>query len=350
MIRNKKRIIVCDYDNPKGYTFPSFGFGSSEKRIWHFAKTLSEIDDFEVIVTGPLWLQEYIPRATHFKKRLESHSRDEFLEIYGKCDYLFAGHEYFDKDEWVTPFKKCANILISYQLHPYEYTKISFNQKDKFLFCYSSEMLERYKDQKPIKQLLFHSGVNEDPFFTKNPEDYLLWIGRLDRDKAPHIAIKVAKKLNKRLKILGKTVYQEDYFNSIKDQFESDDIDYCGVRFGKEKMELISKAKCAIYTLDRNYSEAGAGVLGEILSCGVPIAGMSYKGNDSIYEAISSDKLGNIVDCSGKTEDEIILDLCKAVDYCVRLDRSDVHRIGSQKYNPKKLVLEVFEKIEAIVG
>lgn len=29
MMKSKKRVIVCDYDNPKGYTFPSFGFGSS---------------------------------------------------------------------------------------------------------------------------------------------------------------------------------------------------------------------------------------------------------------------------------------------------------------------------------
>ena len=158
-----KKVIVCDYDNPKKYTFPSFGFGSSEKRIWHFAKTLSEIPGYEVIITGPLWLPEYVPHSEYFPKRLDESTYEEFLETYGKCDYLFAGHEYFDKDEWVRPFEKCADILFSYQLHPYEYKKNSFNAKDKFLFCYSDEMLKRYKDQKPLKALLFHSGVHEKP-------------------------------------------------------------------------------------------------------------------------------------------------------------------------------------------
>src|SRR3989344_7128803 len=161
-----KKVIVCDYDNPKGYTFPSFGFGSSEKRIWHFAKTLSEMSEFEVIITGPLWLRDYVPRAKYFSKRLDSSTTKEFLEIYGKCDYLFAGHEYFDKDEWVFPFQKCADVLMSYQLHPYQYTKKSFDAISKFLFCYSEQMVQIYKEQSPIKALLFHSGVDEEPFFS----------------------------------------------------------------------------------------------------------------------------------------------------------------------------------------
>lgn len=139
---NKKRIVVCDYDNPKGYTFPSFGFGSSEKRIWHFAKTASEMEEFEVVITGPLWLPEYVPKAKHFSKRLGLNTYNEFLSKFGKFDFLFAGHEYFDKDEWVMPFKKCADTLISYQLHPYKYKKISFDGKKKILFCYSDEMVK----------------------------------------------------------------------------------------------------------------------------------------------------------------------------------------------------------------
>jgi len=42
---NKRRLVVCDYDNPHGYTFPNFDMGSSEKRLWHFAKSASELPD-----------------------------------------------------------------------------------------------------------------------------------------------------------------------------------------------------------------------------------------------------------------------------------------------------------------
>ncbi|MBU2578844.1 glycosyltransferase [Patescibacteria group bacterium] len=344
----KKKLIVCDYDNPKGYTFPSFGFGSSEKRIWHFAKTASELEDFKVVIAGPLWLPEYVPRAKYFPKRLNSKNCDEFLEKYGKFDYLFAGHEYFDKDEWVIPFEKCADILISYQLHPYSYKKVCFDGKKKILFCYSEQMMRDYKDQKPIKALLFHGGVNEESYFIKKSENYLLWIGRIDKDKAPHYAVEVSKILGIPLYILGKTIYQPEYFEFYKEKFQSDNVKMLGVKFGSEKMDIITKASCAIYTLDKNYSEAGAGVLGEILSCGVPIAGMTWVGNDAICEAVDDDKLGKVIDASKIVEDEIPLYLSEAVKYCLKLDREKVYEFGSRKYNPHKLVKNLLDIVAQI--
>lgn len=350
-LQPKKRVIVCDYKNPKKYTFPSFGFGSSENRVWHFAKTVSELPEYEVIITGPLWLPEYVPNAKYFPKRLDSSTYKEFLDIFGKCDYLFAGHEYFDKDEWVKPFEKCADVLLSYQLHPYKYSKISFNQKDKFLFCYSDQMLKEYTEQKPIKALLFHNGVDEEPYFSENKKDYLLWIGRLDKDKAPHYAVKVAEKLGMKLKVLGKSVYQPEYFNQNKKIFDSPNIEILGVVFGKEKMRLISESKCAIYTIDRDYSEAGAGVLGEILASGVPIAGMSWTGTDAVCEAVNDPSLGRIVLVNRIMSDEdVVKHLADAVKYCLSIDTHKTYEIGSKKYNPKALIRNLFEIIESKKG
>lgn len=339
----KIKLIVCDYDNPKGYTFPSFGFGSSEKRLWHFAKTASELENVEVIITGPLWLPEHVPNAKYFPKRLDSSTVEEFLKLYGKCDFLFAGHEYFDKDEWVTPFKRCANVLLSYQLHPYTYKKQAFNGKDAILFCYSDQMVEDYKEQMPVKALLFHSGVGEEPYFTEKPDNYLLWMGRLDRDKAPHYAVAAAKLLGLPLYVLGKTVYQPEYLEANKDKFEGKDIHMLGVKFGKEKMDLISKASCLIYTIDKSYKEAGAGVLGEALSCGIPIAGMSWTGDDAVCEAVGTD-LGKITTVKGMTEEEVPQALADAIKYCLKLDRKHIYEVGSYKYDPHRLVRELLDK------
>jgi len=342
----KKRLVVCDYDNPKGYTFPSFGFGSSEKRLWHFAKTASELEGFEVVITGPLWLPEYIPKAKHFPKRLDSSTCDEFVKQFGKFDYLFAGHEYFDKDEWVNPFEKCADILISYQLHPYSYKKISFNAKNKFLFCYSDQMVQIYKEQKPIKALLFHSGVSEEPYFVDNPENYLLWIGRLDKDKAPHYAISAAKMLGIPLYILGKTIYQPEYFEANIKNFEAAHVKMLGVKFGYEKMKIIANASCVLYTIDKEYLESGAGVLGEVLSCGVPIAGMTWSGNDAICEAVDNEKLGVVVNVKNIPDDQVPFYLADAIQKSLKLNRKDVYEIGSNKYDPHVLVKKIFNIIE----
>lgn len=348
MIKTRKRLIVCDYDNPKKYTFPSFGFGSSEKRVWHFAKTASELKEFDVIITGPLWLPEYVPNAKYFPKRLNGDSYKEFLNKFGKCDYFFAGHEYFDKDEWVSVFEKCADTLISYQLHPYTYKKCSFDGIKKFLFCYSDQMLKQYKDQKPLKALLFHSGVDENPKFEEKPDNYILWIGRLDKDKAPHYAIDAARLLNIPLVVLGKTIYQKEYFEKNRRKFESNHVKLLGVKFGEEKMKIISKAACMIYTIDKEYTEAGAGVMGEVLASGVPIAGMTWTGNDAICEAVDNKYLGIVVGARQIPENDIPFHLAEAVKYCLTLDRKKVFNLGSRKYNPHILVKKIFEKIKRI--
>ena len=66
----KKKLVVCDYQNPNNYTFPNFDMGSAEKRIWHFAKSASEIKGVEVVIAGPLWLPEHVPNADYFPKSI----------------------------------------------------------------------------------------------------------------------------------------------------------------------------------------------------------------------------------------------------------------------------------------
>lgn len=139
-------------------------------------------------------------------------------------------------------------------------------------------MVEMYKEQKPIKHLLFHSGVGEEPFFTLKPKNYLLWIGRIDYDKSPHYAILAAKKLGIPLYLLGKSVYQREYEVSYSTFLNDSIVKRCGVVFGKKKMKIISEALCGIYSLSPKFIEAGAGVLGEIIASGVPLAGMTWRG------------------------------------------------------------------------
>ena len=207
----KKTLIVCDYPNPHNFTFPNFGLGSTEKRFWQLAKTVSEFDDFKVVITGPLWLTKYLPRARHFKKRLDETTVVEFMKRFGRANYLFASSEYFDKDSKRNAFLKVADKAISYVTHPYDFKKACFDNKRSFLFCYSDGMRTHYNKQKPHKLLLFHSGVQEIPYLTLKSKNYLLWLGRIDADKSPHYAILAAKKICMPIYILGAPLQQPAY-------------------------------------------------------------------------------------------------------------------------------------------
>lgn len=340
-----KTIIICDY--PSKYTFPSFGFGSAEKRIWSFARTVSNMEGFRVIITGPLWLPEYLPKATHFKKRLDIDSCEEFFTEFGKVDYLFAGHEYFDNENYVNSFLKVADKIFTFQGNNYEYKEKSFDARKKFLFCYSDQMKKKYEREQPFKVLSYHSGVDEVCYLTVTPKSYLVWIGRIDKDKAPHYAILASKKVGLPLYVLGEPKYQKEYQNNFLELFQGVNVIKKGVVYGPEKMKLLSEAICGIYTLDREYTEAGAGVLGEMLRSGIPIAAISWVGNDAVCEAIDDARLGKVTKLKGFESDEDIAQIiAENIEYCLKLDRKKIFEIANQKYDPTKLALKMFEIID----
>lgn len=343
------KLIVCDY--PSAYTFPSVGsesMGSSEKRLWEVARTATTLPGLQVILTGPLWLPEHVPGAEYFPQRLDETTLDEFLQIYGQADYLFAGHEYFDKENYQFTFSKVARHSISYQLHPYDYEgKVVFDGRHTHLFCYSDEMMERYSKQSPRKLLLYHTGVDEVPFLTEEPDPYLLWMGRIDGEKAPHLAILAAREIGLPIHILGKTVYDQEYSKIYHEVLNLPHVVHHSVLYGRKKMSLISRASCGIYTLAESYSEAGAAVLGEMLTSGIPIAGISWRGNDAICEAVASPKVGRIARISSEdSEKNIVLALATAIEECRNLSRKEIFEDSKVRFDMRRLVSEMLTIVE----
>jgi glycosyltransferase involved in cell wall biosynthesis len=298
-----------------------------------------------------MWLSEYVPNAVHFKQRLDETTDDQFLKEFGKADYLFAGHEYFDKKKQTDSFFKVANKLASYVLHPYEFGPESvFDGQRAFLFCYSEEMRKKYAEQKPIQLFLYHSGVGEVAYLTANPKPYLVWMGRLDAQKAPHYAILAAEILGKEIKVLGKSVYDAEYSEKYKTILEKPHVKLCGVVFGDEKMKLLSEAECALYTCSKEYCEAGAGTLGEILCSGVPLAGMTWKGDDAVSEAVSIPLLGSVAHVhEGMTDDEIARALASSVKECLGLDRSRIYQIAHEQYDMERLMRQMMKTMDGAI-
>lgn len=71
-------------------------------------------------------------------------------------------------------------------------------------WCYSIEMLDRYAMHRPIAEVAVHHGLSEDEPPAVNGED-LVWMGRIEEEKAPHLAIKAAAMAGRRIKVVGPT-------------------------------------------------------------------------------------------------------------------------------------------------
>jgi len=347
-----KKVVVCDFSSD--YYFPPKGYGGIERWLWTVAKESLNLG-MKVIIIGPKWKKRSLQQAIHEPKSITIISLKDFTERYGIVDFLVAGHEYWHNKNLRRKFEKISKKTITFQHMPDPiFKKRYFDRKKHFLFCYSNEMIKRFKLQSPIKELCVSRGYNEKAI-KKNKKGYLVWIGRLDKDKIPHIAVLAAKKINKQIYLLGKPIRENDYFKKYKNILKMNHVK----RFtskgckrnevtGKNKMDLIAKADCMIYTLNSDYIEAGSAIFADSLSCGVPVAAISWKNNDCSYAALNS-KTGVIAKINQKDDQEKIVNkLSKAINSCLKLDRKLVYEIGSKKFNSKNLVKKMYLKTKGI--
>jgi glycosyltransferase involved in cell wall biosynthesis len=140
--------------------------------------------------------------------------------------------------------------------------------------------------------VIYHGiDVNQFPY-NEHPKDYLLFLGRVSPQKAPHIAINVAKKLGKKLIIAGKMADADKAYleEKVLPYIDGKQIQYFGVAHFEQKKELYKNAVAFLHPLD--YVEAFGLTLIEALACGTPVIAYD-KGAPS--EIIVDRKTGFIV-------------------------------------------------------
>lgn len=202
-------------------------------------------------------------------------------------------------------------------------------------------ILLKHKDEKFIsfslaqrKQLpelhwyanIYH-GVDTEKFaFERNPEDYVLFIGRITHDKGAHIAIEAAKEAGISIRVAGRSYSTENYWHQmIEPHINGKDVRFFGEVSLEEKIPLIQKAKAVIFPT--MYQEAFGYVLIEAMSCGTPVIAFP---NGSVPEIVKDGVTGFLVN----NKDEIINALSK-ID---SLDRKKIRDRAEQFFSLKKMV------------
>ncbi|MEJ7627557.1 MAG: glycosyltransferase [Ferruginibacter sp.] len=122
----------------------------------------------------------------------------------------------------------------------------------------------------------------------------LIFLGRLERVKGCHIAIRIAKESNHKLIIAGNISSlqeEKDYFeNEIKPHVDGIHIQYVGQLNDEQKNEYLGKAKALLFPIEWN--EPFGIVMLEAIACGTPVIGFK-KGsvNEVIDEGITGFKV-----------------------------------------------------------
>lgn len=139
-----------------------------------------------------------------------------------------------------------------------------------------------------------YNGLDPEQFpIVEEPEDYLCFLGRFDREKNPHLAIQLAVNLGMKIKIAGKIDFQgNEYFaDEIKPYLDHPLVEYLGELGFDEKVELVSKAKCNLHPT--GFREPFGLSIMEAAYCGTPTLAI-HKG--SMPELIEERRTGILVE------------------------------------------------------
>ena len=210
-----------------------------------------------------------------------------------------------------------------------------YKKYNRKVFYVSISDADRSPELDYIKTI--HHGIDIQQFdFQAEPDDYLLFFGRIHHDKGAREALEIAGACNKKL-ILAGIIQDEDYYHQyIEPHLDDRNAVYIGSVGPSQRNQLLGKACALLHPI--NFNEPfGLSVI-ESMACGTPVIAFD-KG--SMPELIENGKNGFLV----KTVDEAI----DAVAHIKDIDRTWCRRHVEQQFTVDHMVEEYIQVYETIL-
>src|SRR5208337_2384607 len=197
------------------------------------------------------------------------------------------------------------------------------------VFYVSISNADRSPDLDYVKTI--HHGIDIKLFdFEPEPDDYLLFFGRIHHDKGAKEALEIARACNKKL-ILAGIIQDENYYRQhIEPHLDNDNAVYVGSADPVQRNHLLGKASVLLHPIQFN-EPFGLSVI-ESMACGTPVIAFN-KG--SMPELIENGKNGFLV----KTVNEAI----EATAHINDIDRSDCRRHVEKYFTSDRMVEEYIQ-------
>jgi len=330
------RVGICDF--PSSYAFPPHGYGGIERWLWAVAIGARR-SGAEVHLLGPGWRDDLPGEFPRLPIRLENISPGgkEFDQLRRlRLDLLVVGHEYPSHPAWRAVWSELGCDVVTFQHDPdFRHAPEAFDGSRSRLYCYSPEMMARYRVDRPRQDLSVQFGLGEENPAPARPGEDLVWIGRVDADKAPHVAALTASKLGRRLRIVG-PVLDHDYLGAHQEILGRPGIELVGGLAGAAKLDALRTARTMVYTCARKYVEAGAAVFGESLRAGTPVAALAWRSGTCAHAALC-DGTGRLAQVDPSVDDETAAtSLAEVITAVERLDAGLAQEIGLSRFDPQR--------------
>lgn len=181
-----------------------------------------------------------------------------------------------------------------------------------------------------------YNGINIDDFtFNHEPEDYLLFFGRIHPEKGVYESIQIAKKTKRKLIISG-LIQDQAYFDlSVKPYINNNDILYVGNSGPDERNTLLGNAYALLHPI--SFDEPFGLSVVEAMLCGTPVIAFN---RGSMPEIILDEITGFLVN---NMEEAM-----ESVNNIKLINRKNCRDWAVSKFSRQKMVeayLEVYKKI-----
>lgn len=185
------------------------------------------------------------------------------------------------------------------------------------------------------------NGVEVPPVteVVDQPDPRLIFVGRLDRFKAPHLAIEIARRIGRPIDLVG-PVRDQPYFDAEVRPILGDGARYLGELPRQELTSRLRHAEALVFT--SQFEDAMPAVLQEAISFGVPVLGFT------------SSRTAGFRDVVVPGENGVVLpDLAAAPTAfreCRALDRRAVHLRAVAQWSWDAVVERHFEPLVQRLG
>ena len=107
-------------------------------------------------------------------------------------------------------------------------------------------------------------------------QPYLAFLGRMSKEKGPHLAIQLAKETNFKLIMAGKVDFSDrEYFKKIVEPLiDNEQILFIGELGHKDKVELLKNAYATVHPV--GWPEPFGLVMAESMACGTPVLALNH--------------------------------------------------------------------------
>jgi glycosyltransferase involved in cell wall biosynthesis len=154
------------------------------------------------------------------------------------------------------------------------------------------------------------------------PDDYVCFLGRFDREKNPHLAIQLATNLGIPIKIAGKIDFQaEGYFEEyIRPCLDHPLVEYLGELEFDEKVQVLAHARCNLHPT--GFREPFGLTVLEAAYCGTPTLAIA---RGSMPELIELGRTGLLV--------EDFVEGYHQIEECFEMDRNYIAQRARLLFN-----------------